>query len=78
MWSKEDTITLINLFEGFPELWQKNRKFTEIELKSKKQSNIADKFNTTEAEIQRKLHNIRTQANQEWNKIIKRKSKIHF
>lgn len=40
MWSKEDTITLINLFEGFPELWQKNRKFTEIELKSKKQSNL--------------------------------------
>lgn len=39
---------------------------------------IADKFNTTEAEIQRKLHNIRTQANQEWNKIIKRKCKIDF
>ncbi|CAH1110534.1 unnamed protein product [Psylliodes chrysocephalus] len=35
---------------------------------------IAEKFDTTEAEVQRKLHNLRTQANQEWNKIKKRKS----
>ncbi|KAJ8958625.1 hypothetical protein NQ318_016349 [Aromia moschata] len=35
---------------------------------------IAEKFDATEAEIQRKLHNLRTQENQEWNKMKKRKS----
>ena len=81
MWSKEDTITLINLFEGFLELWQKKSKIYKDRAKKQKAIKfIADKFNTTEAEIQRKLHNIRTKANQEWNKnkIIKRKSKIDF
>ncbi|KAJ8977060.1 hypothetical protein NQ317_017222 [Molorchus minor] len=65
VWSKEDTFALINMFEGFTELWQ---------IKSKMYRDRLKKFDATEAEIQRKLHNLRTQENQEWNKMKKRKS----
>nr|CAH7767870.1 unnamed protein product [Callosobruchus chinensis] len=34
---------------------------------------LADLFNTFTAKVQRKLHNLRTQANQEWSKIQKKK-----
>lgn len=75
VWSKEDTIDLVNYFEGFPELWQIKSKIYRDRIKKQKALIfIAEKFGTTEGEIQRKLHNLRTQANQEWNKIKKRKS----
>lgn len=35
---------------------------------------LAELFNTSEHEIQRKLNNLRTQLNQEWRKIQKKKS----
>lgn len=75
VWSKEDTITLINLFEEFPELWQvKSKIYRDRTKKQKAIKFISEKFDTTETEIQRKLHNLRTQTNQEWKKIITRKS----
>lgn len=75
VWSKEDTFALISIFEGYPELWQiKSKMYRDRVKKQKALKCIAEKCDTTEAEVQRKLHNLRTQANQEWNKIKKRKS----
>ncbi|CAH1962106.1 unnamed protein product [Acanthoscelides obtectus] len=53
----------------------------EFKDRTKKQNalqKLADLFNTSTAEIQRKLHDLRTQVNQEWRKIQKRKSAWEF
>nr|CAH7756583.1 unnamed protein product [Callosobruchus chinensis] len=69
-WTREDTCLLIENFELYPELW--NVHSAEFKDRIKKQhalQKLADLFNTSTAEIQRKLHNLRTQVNQEWRKI---------
>nr|CAH7722544.1 unnamed protein product [Callosobruchus chinensis] len=78
-WTREDTCLLIENFELYPELW--NVHTAEFKDRIKKQNalqTLADLFNTSTAEIQRKLHNLRTQVNQEWRKIQIKKSRLFF
>ena len=74
-WSKEETYALIQMYEGFPELWNVKSKMYRDRIKKEKAFKaIADKFKASVSEIQRKLHNLRTQQNQECKKIKKRHS----
>nr|CAH7733195.1 unnamed protein product [Callosobruchus chinensis] len=76
-WTREDTCLLIENFELHPELC--NVHTAEFKDRIKKQNalqKLADLFNTSTAEIQSKLHNLRTQVNQEWRKNQKKKSRI--
>nr|CAH7745742.1 unnamed protein product [Callosobruchus chinensis] len=62
--TREDTCLLIENFELYPGLW--NVYTTEFKDRIKKQNalqKLADLFSTSTAEIQRKLHNLRTQVN---------------
>lgn len=75
VWSKEETYSLIESIQECPELWNvKAKEYRDRNKKQKALKNLAEKYDTTEAEIQRKLHNLRTQFNQEIKKVKKRKS----
>nr|CAH7726861.1 unnamed protein product [Callosobruchus chinensis] len=74
-WAREDTYLLIENFDLYPELW--NEHTAEFKDRIKKRNALqkfGDLFNASTAEIQRKLHNLRTQVNQEWRRIQKKKS----
>nr|CAH7747645.1 unnamed protein product [Callosobruchus chinensis] len=63
-WTRGDMCLLIENFELYPEFW--NVHTAEFKDRIKKQSalqKLADLFNTSTADIQRKLHNLRTQIN---------------
>lgn len=54
LWTKDDTFALISIFEGYSELWQiKSKSYRDKVKKQKALKCIAEKFDTTEAEIQR-------------------------
>ncbi|XP_050294292.1 uncharacterized protein LOC126734639 [Anthonomus grandis grandis] len=75
VWSRDDTNLLIENVELYPELWNVHCK--DFKNRVKKQGafqKLAELFETSENEIQRKLHNLKTQLNQEWKKIQKKKS----
>nr|CAH7725331.1 unnamed protein product [Callosobruchus chinensis] len=72
-WTREDTCLLFENFELYPELWNVH---TAGIKKQNALQKMADLFNTSTADIQRKLHNLRTQVNQEWRKIQKKKSRF--
>nr|CAH7714629.1 unnamed protein product [Callosobruchus chinensis] len=59
-WTREDTCLLIENFELHPELWNVQLYILQNSKTIKKQNALqkfADLFNTSTAEIQRKLHN---------------------
>ncbi|EZA52488.1 hypothetical protein X777_08604 [Ooceraea biroi] len=74
-WTKEKTKFLISLLEGLPHLWDVSQ--AEYKNRSKRAAAIeqlAEHFSTDSGEIGRKLHNLRTQFNNELRKTRKRKS----
>ncbi|XP_053979989.1 uncharacterized protein LOC128877055 [Hylaeus volcanicus] len=73
-WSRENTFELIHLYEKHALLWDRTCKdYKKREKKVNVILNIAEKFDTTKEEINRKLHNLRNQLSQELNKIKKKK-----
>jgi hypothetical protein len=65
-WSDDDIWQLISLYEQIPMLW--NVKSVQYRDRAKKQENlqiIATKLATTQGEVTRKLHNLRSQFMQE-------------
>ncbi|CAG9764370.1 unnamed protein product [Ceutorhynchus assimilis] len=75
VWNREEATMLIENFELYPELWEVHCKdFKNRVMKQAALEKLTGLFETSENKIQRKLHNLRTQMNQEWRKIQKRKS----
>lgn len=79
-WSQEETFNLISFYRELRVLWDpQNRDYG---LKSKRAeaiSALAEKFDTTDAEIKKKLHNLRCQFRGEirnYNKRVKNVSKF--
>lgn len=65
-WSKSDVFTLISQWQLYPELWDaKNIFFRNRNKKKNALKDIATILNTTEHEISRKLHILRTQFHNE-------------
>lgn len=74
-WTKERTTELIEKFESSPELWDTTSKlYRDRAKKEAAVTKLAEHFSVTSAEINRKLHNLRTQMNNERRKIKKKKS----
>lgn len=69
LWSMTDTNQLIFMYENRPELW--NVKCKHYKNRMKKQyalNEMAETFSVTIEEVYRKLHNLRTQFNNEIRK----------
>lgn len=63
VWSKEETIDLIHIYEENSVLWNsKCKEYRNREIKDSILRNVSQKFNCTSEEIQRKLHNLRNQV----------------
>lgn len=74
-WSKEKTRELIEMLQAYPELWDTTCKLHKDRTKKNSATiNMAEHFGVSSAEITRKLHNLRTQMNNEIRKIKKKKS----
>lgn len=75
-WTSENTIKLIKLLEkDCKELWDtKNPLNKDRCARQAKLDFLADQFGTTSEEISRKIHNLRTQLNNEVRKIKRRAS----
>lgn len=76
-WSRKEIFSLIAQWEHHPELWDmKNKNFRNKIKKQKLIAELASKFNVDESEINRKLHNLRTQFHQELRKIARRQGDV--
>ncbi|XP_044254170.1 uncharacterized protein LOC123004789 isoform X2 [Tribolium madens] len=74
-WTRKEIFSLISQWEARPELWDvKHRDFRNKIKKQKLLADLAVRFNTDEIEINRKLHNLRTQFHQELRKIARKQS----
>ncbi|XP_028131331.1 uncharacterized protein LOC114327031 [Diabrotica virgifera virgifera] len=74
-WLKADVEQLIYLYQCKPELWDITSEIYKDKLKKQNAyKELAEDFNTTVEEIQRKIHNLRTQFNNEVKKLNKTKS----
>ncbi|EFA00959.2 uncharacterized protein LOC103314973 [Tribolium castaneum] len=74
-WTRKEIFSLISQWESRPELWDvKHRDFRNKTKKQKLLADLAARFNTDDIEINRKLHNLRTQFHQELRKIARRQS----
>lgn len=71
-WTSRMKVDLIDLYKKNVCLW--NRKFPSYRNKKLRESvldDIAKYFNTNSIEIKRKIHNLRNQFNQEYQKVLK-------
>lgn len=69
-WSTEEIKSLILYYESLPELWQiSNPDYKNRVKKAAAVESLAEQFNTSALEINRKLHNLRTQFNNELRKL---------
>lgn len=75
-WTSENTIKLIKILEkDCKELWDvKNPLNKDRCARQERLEYLADQFGTTSEEISRKIHNLRTQLNNELRKIKRRSS----
>ena len=74
-WSREDVIKLIELYECNPCLWDcRNSDYKNRILKSEVCATIAGELSATVEEINRKLHNLRSQWHSEIKKFKIKKS----
>ena len=74
-WTEDEVKDLISKWESYPELWDvKNKLYKNRITKQKALRHFATEFNTVESEVTRKLHNLRTQFNQELRKTLSKKS----
>lgn len=76
VWSKEETIQMVQMYEGFPELWNiSHNHYKDRNKKNHCLTIISEAFNTTVDEVTRKIHNLRCQLNSEIRKIKKKCSR---
>lgn len=69
MWSMADTNLLISMYSSRPELWNAKSKHYKNRMKKRQAfDEIAQTFSVTVDEIYRKMHNLRTQFNNELRK----------
>lgn len=69
LWSMTDTNQLIFMYENRPELWNVKSKHYKNRMKKQYALNeMAETFSVTIEEVYRKLHNLRTQFNNEIRK----------
>lgn len=72
IWDKKKTMLLISKYNAAPILWDPNCKtYRNRELKSKAFDDLAKNMKMSKKEVQRKLHNLRTQYNTEVRKLQK-------
>ncbi|XP_044745326.1 uncharacterized protein LOC123307174 [Coccinella septempunctata] len=75
MWTQEETRSLISHYKTYPELWDTTHPDYKCRKKKMEASEkLAVIFNATPAEINRKLHNIRTQFHNERRKLKRMRS----
>jgi hypothetical protein len=73
VWTKEKTKSLIEMLEGSPELWDTSSPlYRDRTKKNAAVGKFAEHFQVPHVEITRKLHNLRTQMNNEVRKITKK------
>lgn len=66
-WFKGEIEDLINMYHGKPELWDVTSNIYKNRVKKQDAvKEMAEEFNTTVEEIQRKIHNLRNQFNSEF------------
>ena len=74
-WSEEETKALISKFELLPSLWDvHSTEYKNRTVKQRELAELAADFGVDAAEVQRKLHILRSQYQQELKKINVRKS----
>ncbi|XP_059611029.1 uncharacterized protein LOC132257965 [Phlebotomus argentipes] len=72
VWDKKKTLQLISKYNASPILWDPNCKtYRNRELKTKAFDELAKSMKMSRKEVQRKLHNLRTQYNTEVRKLQK-------
>ncbi|XP_055696531.1 uncharacterized protein LOC129797725 [Lutzomyia longipalpis] len=72
LWDKKKTMQLISKYNETPILWDTNSKdYRNRELRAKSFEELARSMKLSKQEVQRKLHNLRTQYNTELRKIQK-------
>lgn len=75
-WSREETFNLISIYEKSSVLWDvKNSEYRNRDRKNKIIQEMAENFQCSSEEIQRKLHNLRNQMSQELRKMVKKKNR---
>lgn len=74
-WTSKDIFSLISRWELLPELWDvKSKQYRNRVRKQNALQKLSIEYNTSEKEINRKLHNLRTQYNHELRKSRKKRS----
>lgn len=75
IWTREETKLLIERVEEMPELWNISGQTNKDRVKKTAAiESLAEQFHIDSAEINRKLHNLRTQLNNELRKMRQKKS----
>jgi hypothetical protein len=63
VWSREETIKLISMYESFPEIWDSQHMlYKDHEKRSMCWQLMGEGMGTSVVEIQRKIHNLRNQV----------------
>ena len=63
VWTKDETQHLISLYKSCPEVWDNHHvHYKDREKRSKCWHSMGVAMNTTSAEVQRKIHNLRNQV----------------
>lgn len=74
-WTPDEVETLITAFEARPILWDYKNKDHKNRVKTNLlHVELSEMFSTTTEEVNRKLHNLKGQFNQELTKLKKKKS----
>jgi len=62
-WTKEETLELICLYESYPEIWNSwHMHYKDRDKRSMCWQSMGETLNTSVAEVQRKVHNLRNQV----------------
>jgi hypothetical protein len=63
VWDREFTLGLISVYEAHPEMWDtRHRDYKDREKRNLCWQLMAEETNTSVAEVQRKIHNLRNQV----------------
>jgi len=63
VWTKEETMHLISLYQSCPAVWDNQHvHYKDRERRNRCWNSMGEAMNTTSAEVQRKIHNLRNQV----------------
>jgi hypothetical protein len=63
VWTKEETLELICIYESFPEIWDSwHMHYKDRDKRSMCRQSIGEAMNTSVGDVQRKIHNLRNQV----------------